>query len=307
MTMTDAKQFDWLRESRRIYQERRVELPFLWDRVSQSKPCVVCGKPDWCTRERHGRYDCCMRIESDRPASNGGWLHNESIDRGQAVELYSVKPERPTLDVWSVLRTWSATHPMIAILADQLGVTFDSLRRLHTHYNERTSQYGFPMWDCGKAVGIRTRNPDGTKRSVKHSRAGLFLADDDWTRSSRERDPVLIAEGPTDAAALMSMGYDAVIGRPSCRGQHRLVRVLVRATGRHAVIVADHDGPGRQGAVLLANDLTGVSATVRIVVPPRGNDIRDWYATHGGTKEALDFLIRNARFYREQGAKPHGG
>ena len=305
MTMLELPtNFDWVRESRRLPAvERRVDVPFVWDRVTRSKPCTVCGKPDWCTRERHGRFDCCMRVESNRPAANGGWLHDGTTTCGDPVELYSVMPVEPTLDVPAILRTWSASHPMIAILADELGVTLDSLRRLHTHYNERTAQYGFPMWVAGRAVGVRTRNADGTKRSIRGSKAGLFLADDDWTRSSLERDPVMITEGPTDAAALMSMGYDSVIGRPSCRGQHTPVVALVRAIGRHAVIVADVDGPGRDGAAALADNLLAVARSVKVIVPPRGNDIREWMVNNNGTKAALDVAIRNARYHRGQGAQ----
>jgi hypothetical protein len=44
-----------------------------WVRVSKKNPCSVCQKPDWCCIG--DRYINCMRVQSDKPCVNGGWLH----------------------------------------------------------------------------------------------------------------------------------------------------------------------------------------------------------------------------------------
>ena len=44
-----------------------------WIRVSPKEPCRICKRVDWCCRGEI--FDNCMRVESDRPAKNGGWLH----------------------------------------------------------------------------------------------------------------------------------------------------------------------------------------------------------------------------------------
>jgi len=42
-------------------------------RVSRRRPCPVCGHEDWCGF--NSRVCVCMRVESPRPAANGGWVH----------------------------------------------------------------------------------------------------------------------------------------------------------------------------------------------------------------------------------------
>ncbi|BCV20412.1 DUF3854 domain-containing protein [Moorella sp. Hama-1] len=42
-------------------------------RVSRREPCPICGRTDWCGI--NSRLAVCMRVESDYPVSNGGWLH----------------------------------------------------------------------------------------------------------------------------------------------------------------------------------------------------------------------------------------
>ncbi|MBI1926850.1 DUF3854 domain-containing protein [Candidatus Poribacteria bacterium] len=44
-------------------------------RVSTHAPCPICDKPDWCGIFDDGSAAICMRVESDRPTQNGGWLH----------------------------------------------------------------------------------------------------------------------------------------------------------------------------------------------------------------------------------------
>ena len=43
-------------------------------RVSNSHPCPVCKKPDWCRVFADGWFEC-MRVQSDKPAKSGGWMH----------------------------------------------------------------------------------------------------------------------------------------------------------------------------------------------------------------------------------------
>ncbi|NLS92478.1 MAG: hypothetical protein GXX96_09970 [Planctomycetaceae bacterium] len=49
-----------------------------WRRCSRRFPCRICGKSDWCGYtgpEDDPTAALCMRVESDKPAKNGGWLH----------------------------------------------------------------------------------------------------------------------------------------------------------------------------------------------------------------------------------------
>ena len=49
-----------------------------WLRVSRSRPCPICGKPDWCLIV--GPTDdptaaICARVESGNRRGDAGWLH----------------------------------------------------------------------------------------------------------------------------------------------------------------------------------------------------------------------------------------
>ena len=53
-------------------------------RVDRANPCEVCGKPDWCSAADNGAFAICMRVESDRAARNGGWVHR--LEQGRTFE-----------------------------------------------------------------------------------------------------------------------------------------------------------------------------------------------------------------------------
>ncbi|HEX4589723.1 MAG TPA: toprim domain-containing protein [Gemmataceae bacterium] len=140
--------------------------------------------------------------------------------------------------------------------------------------------YAFPMSDAkGRVVGIRLRRPDGIKLAVRGGREGLFLP----TVPSKVEKRLLICEGPTDAAALLDLGYSYVVGRPSCTGGVKLlVQLAQKRRWPEAVIVADADEPGRRGADSLASLLVCYVPEVRVIVPPGDvKDVRDFLKGSG--------------------------
>jgi len=156
--------------------------------------------------------------------------------------------------------------------------------------NSTWAFFPFPMSDAhGEVIGIRLRLPSGRKLSVKGGREGLFLPSD----LSPDRC-LLIAEGPTDVASLLDLGFPAV-GRPSCRGGARLVVQLVQTLRpERAVVVADGDGPGLCGAEKLADQLLACLSDVRVVAPPDGiKDARAW-KRRGATEEDINAAIEAA-------------
>ena len=109
-------------------------------------------------------------------------------------------------------------------------------------------------------VGIRLRNAYGEKWAVTGGRNALFVP------SAPVQKRCYICEGPTDTAALLSLGLFA-IGRPSCNeGAAMLAALLPRLGVREAVIAGDHDqdktrpdgstyNPGVDGSVRLSDKL----------------------------------------------------
>lgn len=147
-----------------------------WIRVSKACRCGRCDSGDWCTLAPSIGLLCCMRVPSQRPCKNGGWLH--PIDA--ATVIPPRKPERPvvTLNVKAVLAAWgrSTTPDMIRHLANQLGVSEQSLVDIGTCWSNENSAFAFPMYDGnGVPVGIRIRTMSGHKWSVKGSHNGLFM------------------------------------------------------------------------------------------------------------------------------------
>jgi hypothetical protein len=153
----------------------------------------------------------------------------------------------------------------LATLAVGLGVSAESLCLLKIGQITET-QWSFPMCDGrGEIVGIRTRSDRGAKRAIAGSRSGLFVPDR-WL----DDGPIYVCEGPTDCAALLTLGLNAV-GRASCNEGGR--ELLAMRNGRSYVIVADNDKVGIDGARRLAALLGGAP----MIRPPDGfKDVRAW-------------------------------
>jgi hypothetical protein len=123
-----------------------------------------------------------------------------------------------------------------------------------------------------RIIGLRLRLGSGRKLSVKGGREGLF------TPSGLEAGGrLLIAEGPTDVAVLLGLGFQAV-GRPSCTGGVKhLTELVKRFRPEEAVIGADRDQPGQRGADRLAATLAAHVPMVKVITPPAPfKDMRIW-------------------------------
>lgn len=100
-----------------------------WTRVSTTRPCAVCGKPDWCGFTADGLI-CCMRVASYRQAGNGGWFHGGQLHFGDARPRMPYKPSEPDpaptpaldADLWlqAARRAWD--EPKMTTWAERLGL-----------------------------------------------------------------------------------------------------------------------------------------------------------------------------------------
>lgn len=266
-----------------------------WRRVSRAHPCPVCGRPDWCLLSRDGAAVICPRVESVKRCGEAGWLHRLAaapwrpdrrlgrrvpLTAGGGVDLARLAAEHQR-----------AVDPgRLQQLAAGLGLTTDSLVSLGVGWSAGHRAWAFPMRDAGGGVlGIRLRRPDGRKFAVRGGREGLFLPQGGGGGGTGGR--LLVCEGPTDAAALLDLGFDpgAVAGRPSCTGGTKLLCELVRQRRPSEVtVIADGDEPGRRGAANLAAVLLAYAPAVRVVQPPSGvKDVRDWLRA-GGTRRDVE-------------------
>lgn len=261
-----------------------------WIKVTRAARCPVCLHGDWCALGE--RWINCMRIASERTCSNGGWLHplNGHVVRPPAKP----EPILPTIDAAKLIREWlSETRPSdYARLAGLLGVSVASLRALGCAYAAPHRAWGFPMVNgTGNVVGVRLRAETGAKWSVRGGHEGIFLP------NMPAKPTATIAEGPTDAAALLDLGRFG-IGRPSATGGIAVLSATcARLRIRRAEIIADNDedkvrpdgqrwNPGLDGAQRLADEI-GVPCCV-VVLPCK--DCREALQL-GMTAQLLDSLI----------------
>lgn len=240
-----------------------------------------------------------MRVKSDHPTRNGGWLHriaDRSFQPAPRVHLPPRREARPCAIEWVALLNRFARDTQtdaVERLAAGLGVSPGGLRRLGLAWAAPHRAWAFPMCDANReTTGIRLRAEDGRKWAITGSRNGLF-----WPDDLTGAGPLLVCEGPTDTAALLALGYDA-IGRPSCAGAIELVVEGVEGLRRHdVVVVADTDGPGLDGADRLAQALTQAGRRPKVIRPLQGKDARAWLQA-GATRAVVDAVIAGALYWR---------
>lgn len=257
-----------------------------WIRVTRQNPCRICSRGDWCTVSEIG--SACCRVESDRPLKNGSWLHKFDGPVPKLPRREKTPTLSALLDAQSLIEKWRlSTNGEIDQLARDLTVSARSLLDLGTVWAAPHRAYGFPMTNQdGVVTGIRLRATDGKKWAVKNSKAGVFFPTGAMIRLSTTR--VFICEGPTDTAALLSIGLFA-IGRPSCLGCEQIVCDLLRNLGtREAVLITDNDAPGLRGAEKLQ---TALRVRTAFLVPP-AKDARAFVAA-GGTAQLLESMLNN--------------
>lgn len=253
-----------------------------WKRVNPKFRCPICKHDSWCLVSADAVL--CMRVTSDRSKvlrdGSTGYVHrlNEPIK----VPTSEFRKPVPVINVGKLLDRWFSKMPhALKRLAVRLGVSEQSLSRLNCCFASEHHAWAFPMRDgYGELVGIRLRSDTGQKWAVKGSHQGIFLP------VGNAQEMVVVCEGPTDTAAALTLGYFA-IGRPSCSGGGGDVRTAVkRLCVRRAVLVADNDGPGMNGAVMLADQLPVPNSI--LLLPSK--DIRS-FLNAGGTKGSLDAII----------------
>jgi len=269
--------------------------------VTKENPCPICGKTDWCMFG--DRAVKCMRVESSQACLSGGWYHFYSENK--IAPLYIHK--RPTyvmptkqIECEFLMSKWKSetTVFQFKICADNLGIIPEALIGLGAAYAKEYKAWAFPMKnEKEETVGIRLRNSKGDKWAVKGSRQGVFIP----TQSVHRQDVIFLPEGPTDTAALLTLGLYA-IGRPSClTGNDILHKFVFLNKCFRVVIVSDNDElkqygnkqarPGIEGANKLKSDLKNCISTIWIPPSP-AKDIRE-FVKMGGTKEMIESDLKS--------------
>jgi hypothetical protein len=205
-----------------------------------------------------------MRIESTRPAKNsmGGWIHK--LDKVMSVAFLETPKRAETTSEadWTRLALSAYQHEKATaarrMLSKLLGVEVSALERLEVGWGwdafRRVEYTTWPERRPGnKVTGIIRRywkgvsESGGNKLTMRGSKHGLYLPKDWWT----DEGPVLVPEGGSDCAALLSMGLSA-IGRPSnVGGINMLIGALGDSEHRPIIVLGERDRkPERVGSVV---------------------------------------------------------
>ena len=279
-----------------------MPLPETCIRVSRHRPCPICGKADWCLLRTDGSRAYCPRVQEGAKRYYGdmGWEHwldgDTAIKVAEAVKYARREPTPPEIDVHAIMgKAWSnaSTAGFTRTISQDLGVSEGALRRLQIGMLDGHAAFPMVNWQR-EMVGIRIRSRSGRKWAVTGSRQGLFVP-----VGFHDSTLLLIAEGPTDTAALLDLGFNA-IGRPSCQGAVWDTIRLIKQRFIHVVLMADVDGPGVQGAKQLGKELAGAGIWTKIIRPLRGKDVRAWLAA-GATQKQVNHLIDSARSLSRDG------
>lgn len=271
-----------------------------WIRVSRVTPCPICSKFKWCSISEDGAVAICMRLESPKPCRNGGWLHRLTDKNDRSLtRRFVIKPEESVADLSALAVQYqkALTADRLAKFAESLVLSVESLTALQVGWATDHVAWSFPMTapSTGQIVGIRLRAPDGSKFAVKGGKEGLFIP----TIESVPGAPLIVTEGATDAAAILDLGFENVVGRPSCTGGIKHLIELIRSHNTNAVvIVADADERGRCGAANLASALRVYVPAVQVIEPPAGvKDLRAWKQA-GATRADVNQIIQAAPIQR---------
>lgn len=233
---------------------------------------------------------------------DAGWLHvlvRDANPRKYKAPPKKFKPER--LPNWNMLvRNCQNNLLDLSGLSKELGVTANSLSRLEVGWFRKC--YTFPMKDGNnRFIGIRMRAKKG-KFAIPGSKNAIFwplgvLAD--------SKNTLYISEGPTDTAALLDLGFDA-IGRASCNTGFAYIKQMIEHHRRAVVIVGDKDEakkrldgslywPGHEGALILAKDLKPFVRSVKVIKPAWYKDVREW-VRNGATRTKIELIVKETAF-----------
>lgn len=254
-----------------------------FERVSRARPCPVCKKPDWCRVFADGWVEC-MRLQSDRPAKSGGWMHRV----GDAPSRYIPTPPRiavADIDATRIYRLWDAHTSQMQLedLGGRLGLSIMALAGVGAAWSPPHAAWAFPMYDgYEEIVGIRLRANDGRKWAVRGSKQGIF------TGHVRAQKTLFVCEGPTDTVAAVELGLFAV-GRPNCCCGGPEIKIYARRHGvSRVVIISDNDKPGLDGARKVGSEL---KLPFAVYVPP-AKDVRE-FVQLGGTRAMIENTLKS--------------
>jgi hypothetical protein len=218
--------------------------------------------------------------------------------------------DRPPSGNGSNGRSATPDVDIIAAVAGRKGVTKAAfLAYGATIKNGSVIWPTFRLVEPGKAERISTfridgENPQAKGRCEKGKPAGLFLPCQVKDGKGNVRSPAageewIIVEGVKDAAALQSLGYNAIGLHGHGVQAEALPGFVAALAGVHLTFLPDADLPSEKGFRPLAGKCHGVAASVKVAALPvpqkesGGADVRDVLREQGpdAVRKAIDGAV----------------
>lgn len=161
----------------------------------------------------------------------------------------------------------------------------------------------FPVFLHNKLLDIRQYRPTERPkvRSLQGAIAGLIIPYDLW-REEKQRTTIICA-GEKDMAVARTHGFNAIT---MTGGENTLPVITKEFENRKVVIVYDNDGPGKAGAIRLANFLKPVVTSLKNctafhkVCTVDKEDITDFFNKYHKTKDDLIAFFNETPEYEYQ-------
>ena len=261
---------------------------FEYNRVTKEHHCPICDGEQWCLISVNNDFVVCPRVsEGSIKRYSFGYLHKLSDDTvAKLPKRPPPKPKKPFNYFNEIKNATSRVDEDLKPLADVLGLSIESLKLMDvTYHNKNEPAWGFPMRGAdGEICGIKYRNLQGAKWCASGSKLGVYVP----LNFKAGLCPIYVAEGESDTAALVMLGYNA-IGRPSATtGMAALMRYLRPSPEVYIFADTDENNIGLDSSTELRDMLM---ANAKVVYNPRYKDVRDWCANDTLTDWAIESHI----------------
>jgi hypothetical protein len=171
--------------------------------------------------------------------------------------------------------------------------SLDVLKKLKIGLRQdgRGKWFSYPYWRKGVVVGLKYRilpaYADGCRNRFEREpgcESILFNID-----ALNSPDEIILCSGESDAIALLSLGFENVVGSPT--GESSLPPTAVDALMSKARVFVpyDNDSAGQKGVREIAKRI-GFERTYLVRLPQSINDVNE-FVINGGTRQEFEALI----------------